>query len=62
MNLVKGFEDELKDRCLTCQGRVWVTKLGRFVDRRETTNLVCETCGWDYSQGEKKDEEVSEQH
>jgi DNA-directed RNA polymerase subunit RPC12/RpoP len=35
-------------RCTTCQGRVWSVRHGKWVARRETVGLVCQTCGRDY--------------
>lgn len=40
--------DEQK-RCPTCQGRYWNVLHGKWIDTRETTMLVCPTCGHDFS-------------
>jgi hypothetical protein len=42
-----------EDRCPTCEGRYWNTRTCEWVRYRVTTMLVCETCGWDYMNGEK---------
>ena len=35
--------------CPGCMGRVWVTRLGKWGSTRRTGNMICETCGKDYS-------------
>jgi rubredoxin len=46
--------------CPVCNGRTWNVRLGRWVRHRETTNLVCQRCGWDYAKGEPTDEDSTD--
>ena len=54
---INGFHsdhcDEQRQRrarnCATCNGQDWIVRLGRYVRRRETSGMVCQTCGWDYA-------------
>ena len=39
-------EDET---CPTCQGVIFNLRANKMIEQRETTNLVCEVCGRDYS-------------
>jgi hypothetical protein len=48
------------ERCPTCQGRVWIEGLGKWIDHRETVGMVCQTCGWNYLRGEKPIQEETD--
>ncbi len=37
-----------EERCPTCQGRVWSVKLGKWINTRETVDMICQTCGHNY--------------
>ena len=43
----KVITDVLKP-CPTCQGMFWDVRLGRWIKTRETSGMVCQTCGRDY--------------
>lgn len=41
---------DMPKRCPTCQGRYWNVIHGKWIyTPRETVNMVCQTCGRDYS-------------
>jgi len=47
-----GLEVARRERarnCATCNGQV-LNSSGRWVARRETKGMVCQSCGWDYGQ------------
>lgn len=43
------------NRCPTCQGRRWSVKHGKWINTRETVDMVCQTCGRDYMTIEEGD-------